>query len=66
MAGSNFFLGLLLLSALVYQRYTEKIKFVTTSGRGLTMRPLQVGKWRYGVALLCVAGLAIGLESSRL
>ena len=50
MALSTFFLGVLLLLALFYQRYTEKREFVTITGRGLSLRPLMVGSWRYAVS----------------
>ena len=61
MALSTFFLGVLLLLALFYQRYTEKREFVTITGRGLSLRPLIVGRWRYAVSSLCFAGLVIGI-----
>lgn len=61
MALSTFFLGVLLLLALFYQRYTAKREFVTITGRGLSLRPLVVGRWRYAVSMLCLAGLVIAV-----
>jgi iron(III) transport system permease protein len=47
MALSTLFLGILFLFALFYQRYTGKRQFATISGRGVSFRPMDIGRGRY-------------------
>jgi iron(III) transport system permease protein len=68
MALSSFFLAVLFLLALFYQRFTQKREFATVGPRGISLRPLLVGRWRYiasAVCLLC-AGLWIVLPMTML
>ena len=58
MALSTFFLALLFILALFYQRFTQKREFATVGTRGISLRPMMVGQWRYlasGICLLCSA-----------
>lgn len=61
MALSTFFLVVLYFLALFYQRYTERRKFVTLTGRGISLRPLLVGRWRYLASALCFFLITIGV-----
>ena len=58
MALSSFFLAILFILALFYQRFTQKREFATVGTRGISLRPMMVGQWRYlasGICLLCSA-----------
>lgn len=59
MALSTFVLAILLLMALLYQRYTEGRSFATITGRGVSFRPLTTGRWRYAAAALLFGVLAV-------
>ncbi len=61
MALSTFFLGVLLLLALFYQRFTGQREYVTVTARGLSLRPLAVGRWRYAVSFGCFAWIVTGV-----
>jgi iron(III) transport system permease protein len=50
MALSSLFLGLLFILALFYQRYTSNRQFATISGRGVSFRPMDIGKKRYAIS----------------
>jgi iron(III) transport system permease protein len=50
MALSTLFLGILFLFALFYQRYTSKRQFATISGRGVSFRPMDIGRGRYFIS----------------
>ena len=47
MALSTLFLGLLLLMVALQRRYIGKRVYTTVTGRGFSMRPTQLGRWRY-------------------
>jgi iron(III) transport system permease protein len=68
MALSSFFLAILFVLALFYQRFTQKREFATVGPRGISLRPMLVGRWRYiasAVCLLC-GGLWIVLPMTTL
>ena len=47
MALSTLFLGLLLFMVALQRRYIGKRVYTTVTGRGFSMRPTQLGRWRY-------------------
>ncbi|HSK29276.1 MAG TPA: iron ABC transporter permease, partial [Candidatus Limnocylindria bacterium] len=47
MALSTVFLGVLLLMVAVQRRYIGKRNYETITGRGFSIRPTQLGSWRY-------------------
>jgi len=47
MALSTLFLGLLLFMVALQRRYIGKRIYTTVTGRGFSMRPTQLGRWRY-------------------
>ena len=47
MALSTLLLTFLFLLAFIYQLYSERTRYVTLSGRGVSFAPLRVGRWRY-------------------
>ena len=47
MALSTLFLGLLLLMVALQRRFIGKRVYTTVTGRGFSMRPTQLGRWRY-------------------
>jgi iron(III) transport system permease protein len=47
MALSTIFLGVLLVMVAVQRRYIANKSYATVSGRGFTIRPTQLGRWRY-------------------
>ena len=59
MALSTFVLAILVVIALVYQRYSEGRSFVTITGRGVSFRPLATGRWRYAASTLLFAMIGI-------
>lgn len=61
MALSTFFLGVLFLLALFYQRFTALRHFGTVTGKGMSLRPVWIGRWRYIVSALCLAFVAVGI-----
>jgi iron(III) transport system permease protein len=61
MALSTLFLGILFLLALFYQRYTSKRSFATVSARGVSFRPMDVGRGRYWISAFLVIFVLIGV-----
>jgi iron(III) transport system permease protein len=63
MALSTLLLIFLFLLAFIYQLYSERTRYVTLSGRGVSFAPLRVGRWRYLASAACMGyiGLAIFL-----
>ncbi len=61
MALSTLFLGILFLLALFYQRYTSKRSFATVSARGVSFRPMDVGRGRYWISAFLVIFVVIGV-----
>jgi len=61
MALSTFFLGVLFVLALFYQRFTAARQFGTVTGKGMSLRPVWIGRWRYVVSGLCIAFVAAGI-----
>ena len=61
MALSTFFLGILFLLTLFYSRYTQNRQYATLTGRGVSLRPLVTGKWRYVASAACLLLIAIGV-----
>jgi iron(III) transport system permease protein len=61
MALSTFFLGVLFVLALFYQRFTATREFGTVTGKGMSLRPVSIGRWRYLASALCVALAAVGI-----
>jgi iron(III) transport system permease protein len=61
MALSSFMLGILIVIALVYQRFSQGRSYATITGRGVSFRPLNTGPWRYFVAafLFAVTGVVV-------
>lgn len=47
MALSTLFLGILLLMVVLQRRYIANKNYATVSGRGFSIRPMQLGRWRY-------------------
>jgi iron(III) transport system permease protein len=47
MALSTVFLGVLLLMVALQRRYIAKRNYETITGRGFSIRPTQLGRWRY-------------------
>jgi iron(III) transport system permease protein len=54
MALSTFFLAVLFVLALFYQRFTRKREFTTIGTRGVSLRPIMVGRWRYIASAFCL------------
>jgi iron(III) transport system permease protein len=61
MALSTLFLGLLFVLALVYQRFTSKRAFATVSARGVSFRPMDMGKTRFIISALLIAFVIISV-----
>ena len=61
MALSTLFLGVLFLLALFYQRYTSKRSFATVSARGVSFRPMDLGRGRYGISALLLIFVVISV-----
>jgi len=59
MALSTFVLGILVVIAVIYQRYSQGRGFATITGRGVTFRPLATGAWRYPASALLFGLVAI-------
>ena len=47
MALSTVFLGVLLLMVAMQRRYIAKRNYATVTGRGFSIRPTHLGRWRY-------------------
>jgi iron(III) transport system permease protein len=61
MALSTLFLGILFLLALFYQRYTSTRFFATVSARGVSFRPMDMGRARYWISAFLVTFVVIGV-----
>jgi iron(III) transport system permease protein len=61
MALSTLFLGVLLVLALAYQRYTTGRDYVTMTGRGVSFRAINIGRWKYLASALCVLLVTVGV-----
>jgi iron(III) transport system permease protein len=63
MALSSLVLCILLLLSLGYQHIVARRHFATVTGRGMSVRPLRAGRWRYwaAAALFIYAGVAIAV-----
>jgi iron(III) transport system permease protein len=61
MALSTLFLGLLFLLALFYQRYTSRRAFATVAARGVSFRPMDVGRARYWISAALVLFVVISV-----
>src|SRR5207248_10950524 len=63
MALSTAILGILFVLALLYQQATATRRYATVTGRGMSLRPLQAGRWRYvaSAALFAYVGIAVAL-----
>jgi iron(III) transport system permease protein len=59
MALSSFFLAILFILALFYQRFTQKREFATVGTRGVSLRPMMVGRWRYLASAVCLVCSAL-------
>jgi iron(III) transport system permease protein len=59
MALSSFFLAILFVLALFYQRFTQKREFATVGTRGISLRPMPVGRWRYIASAVCLVSSAL-------
>ena len=60
MALSTLFLGVLLLMVALQRRYIANRNYKTITGRGFSIRPTRLGKWRYpAFALVLVFALVI-------
>jgi iron(III) transport system permease protein len=55
MALSTVFLGLLLFMVALQRRYIGKRSYATVTGRGFSMRPTRLGRWRYPALALILA-----------
>jgi iron(III) transport system permease protein len=55
MALSTVFLGVLLLMVALQRRYIANKSYATVSGRGFTIRPTHLGRWRYPAFALVLA-----------
>jgi iron(III) transport system permease protein len=59
MALSSLFLAVLFVLALFYQRFTQKREFATVGARGISLRPMMVGRWRYVASTACLFGTSL-------
>ena len=55
MALSTLFLGLLLVMVALQRRYIGKRAYTTVTGRGFSVRPTHLGRWRYPAFALVLA-----------
>jgi iron(III) transport system permease protein len=55
MALSTVFLGVLLLMVALQQKYIGRRNYETVTGRGFSIRPTQLGRWRYPAFALVLA-----------
>ena len=61
MALSTLLLTFLFLLSFVYQIYSERYRYATMTGRGVSFAPLQVGRWRYLASGLCIGYIALAI-----
>lgn len=59
MALSTLVLFVLLVLALVYQRYTAAHSYATITGSGLSLRQFSIGRWRWALSALFMAVIAL-------
>jgi iron(III) transport system permease protein len=61
MSLSTLFLAILVILALFYQRYIDKKSFATISGRGVSFRPMDIGRSRFLISGLLVLLLLVSV-----
>ncbi len=61
MALSTLLLTLLFLLAFGYQLYSEKYRYATLTGRGITFTRLEVGRWRYLATAVCMGYITLAI-----
>lgn len=61
MALSTFILGMLCILALLYQRIVSTRNYATIMGRGMSVRPLLTGRWRYAASGVLFTYIGIGI-----
>jgi iron(III) transport system permease protein len=61
MALSTLFLVILFVLALVYQAYTERRRFATLTGRGMSFVSVPVGRWRYAASAALFVYIGVGI-----
>jgi iron(III) transport system permease protein len=61
MALSTLFLGILFVLAMIYQWIVGRRRVATMSGRGVSFRPMELGKRRYLIAGLLIALVTIAI-----
>ena len=59
MALSTLVLFVLLVLALIYQRYTAAHSYATITGSGLSLRQFSIGRWRWALSALFMAVIAL-------
>ena len=59
MALSTMVLFVLLVLALIYQRYTAARSYATITGSGLSLRQFSIGRWRWALSALFMAVIAV-------
>ncbi|MCE2483241.1 MAG: iron ABC transporter permease [Alphaproteobacteria bacterium] len=59
MALSTLVLFVLLVLALIYQRYTAARSYATITGSGLSVRQFSIGRWRWALSALFMAVIAL-------
>lgn len=59
MALSTLVLFVLLVLALIYQRYTAARSYATITGSGLSLRQFSIGRWRWALSALFMAVIAL-------
>ncbi len=61
MALSTILLLFLFAVTIIYQFYTERIRYTTISGRGVSFMPVHVGRWRYVATAGCLIYIVFGI-----
>jgi iron(III) transport system permease protein len=61
MSLSTLFLAILVILALMYQRYTDKKSFATISGKGVSFRPMDIGRIRFLISCLLMLLLLVSV-----
>ncbi len=61
MALSTILLIFLFAITVIYQTYSERIRYSTITGRGVTFTPIAVGRWRYAATSVCLLYIAVGV-----
>lgn len=61
MALSTLVLGVLFILALLYQRFILSRQYATLTGRGVAMRPLLAGRWRYAASAALITYVLVGV-----